>query len=139
MRKVCVIFAAAAGAVFLLSGSAAFATNGSTVFAGLYFSPTNGKVGYHMVAHNYWTKDPCNTPAEHIIMSDYTVVGTVPPGLQSPGMATGLFNFEGTPRQAGDWEVKVTAHDVTCAPAGTATRGVNYGDFVTTVKFHIDP
>ena len=66
--------------------------------------------------------------------SGYSVAGAVPPGLSSPDANSGSYTFEGTPREPGDWSVRVTAHDLSC---GSGSR--NYGDMTAVVNFHIEP
>ena len=48
------------------------------------FSPTNGRVGYHMISNNY-LDSPC-APGQVSAVS-FTVTGTVPPGLLPPDVA----------------------------------------------------
>jgi hypothetical protein len=114
----------------------------ATAFAGLYFSPTNGKVGYHMVSDNFFSQNPC-TKDEFASVGKaeggITTAGTIPPGLMPPDVTQGRFTFEGTPRQAGDWDVTVTMHYLSCAKAHNSDGPVNYGDQTATVHFHIDP
>jgi hypothetical protein len=110
-------------------------------FAGLYFSPTSGKVGYHMVSKNLVSQDPCSG---NFSIGDYgsrgpgfSVEGLVPPGLTAPDAAKKQFAFEGTPRQAGDWDVKVTMRYIHCGYGGGAKD--TDPDLSTDVHFHIDP
>jgi hypothetical protein len=134
-------------ALLLLSGCAEASQSSSysppaTTFSGLYFSPTNGKVGYHMLSNNYFQQSPC-AANEHATVGlaegGITTVGTIPPGLMAPDASQGRFVFEGTPRQAGDWDVTVTEHYLTCSSVHGADGPKNYGDVTTTVHFHIDP
>jgi len=120
----------------LMTTAAASAQSG---FAGGYAHPTNGRVGYHMFSQFSFGQEPCK-PGEHIAPADVTVDGTLPPGLTAPGFAgNGTPYFEGTPRQAGDWHVVATLHDMRCDPALRVPGPVDYGDVVVAVDFHIDP
>lgn len=120
------------------------AQSAPTTFSGLYFTPTNGRVGYHMVSNNYFPVSPCRED-EHISVDadvgGITVKGQVPPGLAAPDVSVGRFGFEGTPRQAGDWEVEVTLHDLYCngSRGPRFHNGRTWGDRTTMVHFHIDP
>jgi len=111
-------------------------------FAGLYFSPTSGKVGYHMLSTNFFSQTPCATnehPTVGLAEGGITATGTIPPGLMAPDASQGRFGFEGTPRQAGDWDVTVTEHYLTCSSVPGSDGSTNFGDVTTTVHFHIDP
>ncbi|HLJ63829.1 MAG TPA: hypothetical protein VKT70_06975 [Stellaceae bacterium] len=103
-------------------------------FEGGYFSPTNGRVGYHMVATSHFHRTPCGRPNDGISSSSWTITGTVPPGLSAPDPAIPTFVFEGTPRQAGDWTITFTWHHLSCA-----SRPEDFGDVSYPVNFHIDP
>lgn len=121
------------------SASAAVAPAG---FAGGSFTPANGRIGYHMISQFGFQVEPC-TSDQHVHVTDITVTGTLPPGLTPAGLAAhggnGTPNFEGTPRQAGDWQVVATLHDLSCSSVYGAGGSVDYGDFVIPVMFHIDP
>lgn len=124
-------------ALMLCGPSAAIAQ--PQAFAGGYAHPTNGRVGYHMVSQFSFGSQPCKS-GEHMTPADITVAGTVPPGLTSPGFGgNGTPYFEGTPRQAGDWHVVATLHNMRCNPAPGVVGQVDYGDSVVPVDFHIDP
>lgn len=97
----------------------------------LSFSPTNGKVGFHMVAGSHVAQSPCQ-PGGNLVGS-FTVTGALPPGLNPPDTTVPRFGFDGTPGQPGDWDVVVVAHNVGC------TGGAIYGDLTAYVHFHIDP
>ena len=105
-------------------------------FTGLHLHPTNGYVGYHMVSHGAYdaASIPCAAD-QHPGRESVSVIGTLPPGLLAPDASQGRNLFEGTPQQAGDWDVQVTDHGCHCMPGGT----VNYGDRTAAVHFHIDP
>ena len=103
-----------------------------TTFGGLSFSPTNGKVGYHLVALSHIAQSPC--PPGGNLVGSFTVTGELPPGMNPPDTAVPRFSFEGTPGQPGDWDVVVTAHDVGCSG-----NLVTYGNLTASVHFHIDP
>jgi len=111
-------------------------------FAGLYFSPTSGKVGYHMVSNNFISQSPCAADEGYSAGSGgsrggpVSVEGIVPPGLMPPDALQGRYGFDGTPRQAGDWDVKVTYRYLHC---GSKVVGEDAPDLTTTVHFHIDP
>ena len=127
-------------APLMFSGPASSAAvSAPTGFAGGYAHPTNGRVGYHMVSEFSFGQHPCQA-SEHMTPSDVTVAGTLPPGLTAPGFAgNGTPYFEGTPRQAGDWHVVATLHDMRCNPAPHVPGPVDYGDVDVPVDFHIDP
>src|SRR5258706_8037161 len=85
-----------------------------TKFYGLYYSPTDGRVGYHLVSNNLFRETPSDCKPGPL--SDLTATGTAPPGITVAGESrpdgTRSPNFEGTPRQAGDWDVTVTMYGV---------------------------
>ena len=119
--------------------SAATAAPAPASFVGAYFHPTNGRVGYHMTSRYDFQATPCR-PDEHPHLADITLKGTLPPGVTAPGSAgNGTPNFEGTPRQAGDWEVYVTMMDLTCTATFGVAGPVDYGNLTIAVGFHIDP
>ena len=110
-----------------------------TQFAGLYFRPTNGYVGYHMVSTSRFAQSPC-AAGEKILYRWMSAQGTAPPGLDGPGsiVQSDTDRFEGTPQQAGDWDLQVTVYHLNCSANGE--RGpIDYGDLTGTVHFHIDP
>lgn len=99
----------------------------------LSFSPTTGKVGFHMAAYNYIAQTPC----QHTGVRSFAVTGALPPGLTPPDVGAGRLGFEGTPGQPGDWDAVVVAHGVACFDGGV--EGAFIGDLTTRVHFHIDP
>ena len=126
-------------AFVILASCAGFGARAAPVdadnFIDFHFSPTNGKVGYHMAASSHFTRRPAACgPTALANTSGYTVSGAVPPGLSAPDISTGNYGFEGTPREPGDWTVRVTVHDLTCQGAAK-----NYGDMTAVVNFHIEP
>lgn len=144
MRGLCgTVVSATLCTLSCFSGSLAAAAAAEPAgFSGGSFTPTSGRVGYHMVSAFEFQARPCR-PDEHIHVTDVTVKGTVPPGLTSPGLAgqggNGTPNFEGTPRQAGDWQVYATLHDLSCSAVYGAAGPIDYGDVGIPINFHIDP
>ena len=105
-------------------------------FSQSYYSPTTGRVGYHMVVSLHY---PLSNAPEGCqpLLNGFETQGTVPPGLTAPvfvpyGQNVG--NFEGTPRQPGDWDMTVTLKDVQCSNSGQ-----HFGDRAVSIHFHIDP
>lgn len=99
------------------------------------FPVTEGRVGYHMTSHNaFYDRDvppECNHDAQYSYMLDASVDGELPPGLT---YSSERAQFEGTPRQPGDWDVTVVYSHMRC-------RGSNldFGDRRIPVHFHINP
>jgi len=99
-----------------------------------FFEPTMGRVGYHMVSEMKWHASDEPTPrCVPTSSGNEDVNGTPPPGL---AYDQSNLEFEGTPRQAGDWSVRVTTHGMHC---GMGPDQQNYGDRTITINFHIDP
>ena len=99
------------------------------------FPMTEGRVGYHMTSHNaFYDNDvppECGHNAQNSYMLEAAVEGDLPPGLSySPHEA----QFEGTPRQPGDWDVTVVYSHMRC-------RGseLDFGNRRIPVHFHINP
>jgi hypothetical protein len=118
-------------------------------FSHIEFAPLKGRVGYHMVSET--SVDYNDLPAGRLCFVNgandgmtraWETSGTRPPGLivpgdddpSSPGNMT--THIEGTPRQAGDWNLTVTIHHAHCAQ-GSDQR--DYGDRTIEVNIHIDP
>jgi hypothetical protein len=143
-------------ALLMLSACAdAPQTSGNQVthatFGDIVYRQMTGKVGYHMTADpadygHYAGGTPC-TPDETIELTapegGRTYAGTLPPGLAAGGDAAhGRLVFEGTPRQAGDWDIQVTDHGLYClGPRGNhgAPGGGDFGDRTGALRIHIDP
>lgn len=109
-----------------------------------YYTPTTGRVGYHMTSTLYLGQDP---PSEcrMAYRSVFVMQGASgPPGLTLPHTDTANWTvIEGTPRQAGDWTFDVVLKEITCClkwgARGTDCEGPRYGDRVIPVHIHIDP
>jgi hypothetical protein len=121
--------------------SASAATAAGTFNHGV-FSPTSGRVGYHMPP-NFgfydWDEPTGDNSACHPGVAGMTAAGTLPPGLALvTNDVTGhaVHGFEGTPRQPGDWNVTVTIQHVACMQGPDQT---DYGPRTVEVHFHIDP
>ena len=120
--------------------SVSSANNGGNVsrvpFSSFSFSPTSGRVGYHLVSKlNEPPNDrPVPGAACAVQPSEMTTSEDLPPGLSTTRTQT-FYTIEGTPTQAGDWSIQVTFHDVKCS-VGSDRR--NYGDRTFPVNFHID-
>jgi hypothetical protein len=144
-------------ALLMLSGCAEASQTSSnhaavaTTFGSMVYRPINGKVGYHITANpadygNYSGGTPC-APGEYgemtISKGGRTVEGTLPPGLTASDGSHGHLMFEGTPRQAGDWDVQVTDHGLYCTGGALGNHGPSgggdYGDRTGTLRIHIDP
>jgi hypothetical protein len=101
------------------------------------FSPTTGRVGYHMPA-NFgfydWDEPTGNNSTCDPGVADMSATGTIPPGLTL--LTSGTHGFDGTPRQPGDWTVRVTIGRVACKQGPDQTV---YGPRTIDVHFHIDP
>jgi hypothetical protein len=107
-------------------------------FNRMQYVNTNGRVGYHMIStirvnsddtpNGNWAE--CN-PAKGGVLS---VAGDLPPGLifeQSDGSS-----FSGTPRQPGDWTVRVTIPVMGCRGGPDQAA---YGPRIIEANFHIAP
>lgn len=124
-------------------------------FSRIVYMPTEGRVGYHMVSKPRYYYDDLPTPtcSPTTQFPDITVKGEVPPGVNAPtdsqrelsdlekltqeiqGRAKSFtFNFEGTPEQPGDWDVRVTLYGLHCKDDDSK----NYGDRSFSVHFHIE-
>ena len=108
-----------------------------TTFANPYFTPTNGRVGYHMVSNNAFAQAPC-VSGEKSHAEDFTFTGALPPGIEFDRSTVA---FSGTPRQAGDWGIMIMWKHMSCIPVTSfgVNGPVNYGDLGGRVTFHIDP
>lgn len=100
-----------------------------------FFQVTDGRVGYHMTSHNgFYDSDvppECDHNAQNSYMLDAAVEGDLPPGLSySPHEA----QFEGTPRQPGDWDVTVVYSHMRCRGSD-----LDFGDRRIPVHFHVNP
>lgn len=80
-------------------------------FSHIYWSPTTGRVGYHMVSTmhvndgDYPLSKPCTLHVDTLFTR-----GDLPPGLTGPRRNPGggwTLAFEGTPRVPGQWLVSV--------------------------------
>jgi ankyrin repeat protein len=102
-------------------------------FLRLFYDPTEGKAGYHMVstikAHidDMPGGEACGPFAAS---GPLTVTGTLPDGIVMPA---GTTHFEGTPQGPGDWTVTVHYPGAHCTQGDTA----DYGDRDVPVHFHI--
>ncbi len=124
------------GLSLLLTGSAAEAAQTNWYSRGFY-TPVNGRVGYHMVSILTWYTDdvpPACRGGRHE-PTRVSAEGTLPPGLagaSADALWGGPINIEGTPRQPGDWRVTVVITGLSCGAISIGERRVN-------VLFHIDP
>lgn len=105
-------------------------------FSQSYYSPTSGRVGYHMVAslHSPMTDRPKGCVPE---VNGFDTQGTLPPGLAAPVFvpyAENVGKIEGTPRQPGDWDITVTLKSIKCT-----NTGEQFGDRPVNIHLHIDP
>lgn len=100
-----------------------------------FFPITEGRVGYHMTSHNaYYDSDvppECNHSAQYSYMLQAAVEGDLPPGLT---YSSEEGQFEGTPRQPGDWDVTVVYSHMRCRGSD-----LDFGDRRIPVHFHINP
>ncbi len=125
-------------ALALLLGSAsqenASASTQSSPFSALYFEPTSGQTGYHMVS-DIWL-DEWNSPGgkgcKWTALSKISK-GNLPPGLE---FDAGIARFEGTPRQAGRWSVSVSFSDIHCTDGRDQSI---YGPVTVRINFNIKP
>ncbi len=111
------------------------AANPQAHFQRLYYTPTTGKAGYHIVSKVQAALDDMpggQACGPFSTSGDVSVDGTLPPGIERPAQKT---YFEGTPQEPGDWEVTVHYPGVHCTQ-GSDTA--NYGDRDIKVHFHID-
>ncbi len=120
----------------LLTGSShpqqAVAADASRYFQRLFYTPTNGKAGYHMISKiQAYLDDIPDNCGPFSPTGELSVDGTLPPGIALPQHKTYL---EGTPQEPGDWEVTVHFPGVYCTQGGS----VSYGDRDIKVHFHID-
>ena len=112
-------------------------------FNNIFFKNTSGRVGYHMFAPvSVWDADlPTGANATCVPgVYDTTTSGTIPPGLvllanDLPNRG-GVHGFDGTPRQPGDWTVRVVINHIQCTQGANQT---DYGPRTVEVHFHIDP
>lgn len=112
-------------------------TDSREFFTGAFYTPTDGRVGYHLVSKVRFPsagkpggKDAVCAP---IGLTGWEFEGTLPPGVVRPLDQT---HFEGTPRQPGTWQVQVIWQGVHC------TEGPDqhdYGDRKINVIFNISP
>ena len=138
----------------VLAGFMGVAGARADYFVGGYYTPVNGKVGQELISDAAYSIDDM-PPSCVVTWKAITVAGDLPPGLSPPGTNVTLVAqskdengipisaaeipeiaasaFSGTPRQAGDWPLAVTIHDMACS--GKAS----YGDRTIKVKFHIAP
>jgi hypothetical protein len=102
-------------------------------FSHMYFEGTTGKVGEHLVGYIQTYEDdlPAGMPCASAPFGGIEVEGTLPPGIEMPA---GKTEFEGTPYQAGVWEVTVVWHDIGCTQGPDQNR---YGDRRIPVRFTI--
>lgn len=97
--------------------------------ASLHYERTGGRVGYHMVSHPMvYDSDPGYYCASKTILYAAITQGAAPPGLRM----NELGSFEGTPRQPGEWDIKVTLYGWTC-------DGGPPSDWTIPVHFFITP
>lgn len=102
-------------------------------FLRLFYDPTEGKAGYHMVStiKAYIDDMPGGEACGPFAASGPLVVtGTLPDGMVMPA---GTTHFEGTPQGPGDWNVTVHYPGAHCTQGDTA----DYGDRDIPVHFHI--
>jgi hypothetical protein len=134
---------------------AATAAARADFFVGGYYTPVTGKVGQELISDANYSIDDM-PPSCVVTWKDISVAGDLPPGLSPPGTNVTLVAsvkderngipisaaempeiaasaFSGTPRQAGDWPVTVTIHDMACSGKQS------YGDRTIKVNFHIAP
>ena len=100
-------------------------------FRKVYWEPTNGRVGYHMVATNKYLPSEAPDANCKLHVSAVKIDGKLPPGMIA---TNGGLVFEGTPRQPGEWAVRATLTGLTCAG-----EYESYGDRVVDVTFKITP
>ncbi len=135
---------ALAVAAVLLSGCETYqpqeATRSAVPFRNMYFSPTNGRVGYHFEAVLFTPtaslpagygpgRQQCDTFA-----TGFYHEGVLPPGITYTGKSPVVFS--GTPRQAGRWTITAYWQGPHCRMGHDQTR---YPDVAIPVTFTIDP
>lgn len=116
------------------------APNARAYFNRLHYSPTEGRVGYHMVSQLFIDDWPGAREDCDIVVDSIHVSGDLPPGMVGPhekdpaNVNAGFTNnIEGTPRLPGTWVVTVTYFGIGCRG-----RGSN-GDRAIPVTITISP
>lgn len=137
MQAKFLLVAALVGAQF--AAATAFAKE---PFTAIYFSPTDGRVGYRFGSGLVINVDdvPSGNTGRPIAGScqvhfvDHSHVGTLPPGIERDATKAGVDIIAGTPRQPGRWSIIVYV-SIWCSGGPDLTR---YERQVP-VTFNIEP
>jgi hypothetical protein len=104
-------------------------------FNNLTIVDTNGRVGYHMSTGLH--VDDFDTPTGRVASCSPSAWGVTTSDTIPPGLALTGNDFEGTPREPGDWYVTVSIAEIGCKQGAAANT--NYGPKTVHAHFHIDP
>ena len=127
------------GAAIFLAGSAAFAPANAQQSPNWFrygiFLPQDGRVGYHMSSSaTFFDHDvppECGHSASNSYDQGASVEGDLPPGLTYDAHQGA---FVGTPRQPGDWDLKVVFSHMHCKGSD-----IDFGESRVPAHFHIAP
>jgi hypothetical protein len=123
-------------AALVLAGCKAPAPAGPTrpavPFQRVYYEPTSGTVGHHMISSLTVYEDDTPAGLPCLFMADgVSYTGELPPGLEMP---YGMNTFEGTPYQPGTWQVTVLLQGLHCTQGADQSY---HGDRSINVTFNI--
>jgi hypothetical protein len=129
----------AIGAVIVIASAGAVAPThaqqSSNWFRYGIFLPQDGRVGYHMVSSATFFDHDVPPECGHNASNSYdmgaAVEGDLPPGLTYDAHQGA---FTGTPRQPGDWDLKVVYSHMHCRGSD-----IDFGEARVPAHFHIDP
>jgi hypothetical protein len=118
------------GACVLFLLAAAEPAAAADYFDRIWVDGQIGRVGYHLTAslQTFPNDRPANCAWQ---FNTWEFQGDLPPGLTA-NFTNG--NFEGTPRQPGEWNIPVILRGVGCS-----NTGATYGDRKINLHFRIDP
>jgi hypothetical protein len=99
------------------------------------FVPDEGRVGFHMIAYAHFFDHDVPPQCDHNAANSYdmgaSVQGDLPPGITYNAQQGA---FVGTPRQPGDWDLKVVFSHMHCRGSD-----IDFGDSTVPAHFHIAP